>query len=372
MPYQSLLHRTAHLLEVSADAVGARLRHRFGYDDPLRIQPFRGYGNERIVRLGGRVLADPAARHPRERDEFGPLDNLGEMLRRYVTDEVDHARIQIELGGVTEEVVSDAEGYLDVSMDAPRLDQDRLWHEVRFRLLEPAQDDDAPVEFVGEVQIPRRARLGIISDLDDTVVRTGANRFLKHWRTVLLNNAQTRTPFDGVATFYRALQAGEDDALCNPIFYLSSSPWNLYDLFERFMALHEIPPGTLMLADYGIDERKFLHGGHRDHKSESIRRVLEDFPELGFVLVGDTGQCDVEIYADLAREFSERIEAIYIRDVTTEARDREVDAVAESLEEAGVPMLRVADSLAAARDACERGFIEGRDVDQVREAVERG
>lgn len=372
MPYRNLLHRGAHLLEASFDAVSARLRHRLGYDDPLHIATYRGYGNGRIVRLGARVLADPAARHPRPGEPLGPLDNLTAMLRRYATDEVPGARVRVQLGDICEEVLTDHEGYLDLAVDMPTsLPDDALWHEVRFELLEPLADEQQERVFCGQVQLPREPRLLVVSDLDDTVVHTGANRLLKYWRTVLFNNAGTRIPFGGVASFYRGLQAGTDGAPRNPIFYLSASPWNFYDLFEHFLALHDIPAGTLLLTDLGIDERKLVRPAHRDHKGESLRRVLSDFPDVPVVLIGDSGQCDPEIYAELAREQPDRIAAIYIRDITAAARDRQVDRIAAQLRELGVPLCRVADSLDAARHACEHGLIDERALRAVEDEIAR-
>ena len=72
----------------------------------------------------------------------------------------------------------------------------------------------------------------MISDIDDTIVRTGATSLLMMLRVVLLSNAHTRLPFQGVAAFYGALARGASGQDSNPLFYVSSSPWNLYDVLS--------------------------------------------------------------------------------------------------------------------------------------------
>src|SRR5205085_9087259 len=88
------------------------------------------------------------------------------------------------------------------------------------------------------------AAFGVISDLDDTVIQSRVANFLQAVRTVMLGNARTRLPFPGVAAFYDALEKGKDGKRSNPIFYVSSSPWNLHDLISEFIRLQEIPEGV--------------------------------------------------------------------------------------------------------------------------------
>ena len=94
-----------------------------------------------------------------------------------------------------------------------------------------------------EVLIPdASAAVGIISDIDDTVLQSSITDWKTAAQLTFLGNARTRKPLLGVAKLYAALQAG-----VNPLFYVSSSPWNLYDLLEDFMRLNEIPPGPIFL-----------------------------------------------------------------------------------------------------------------------------
>ncbi|WP_207955706.1 phosphatase domain-containing protein [Rubrobacter marinus] len=230
------------------------------------------------------------------------------------------------------------------------------WHPVEVELLETS---GAEARASGRVLVPNGARFGVISDLDDTVIQTGVTSLLKMLRTALLHNAHTRLPFEGVTHFYRALQG---DA--NPIFYVSSSPWNLYDLLEDFLDVHGVPAGPLFLKDWSPMALK----GHEQHKLGVIRTLLATYPDLPFVLVGDSGEQDPEIYRTVVRENPGRIAAVYIRDVTTAERDVVVHAIARQVRSFGVEMLLVPNTAAAAEHAADRGLISPDALPKIRRA----
>ena len=181
---------------------------------------------------------------------------------------------------------------------------------------------------------PPSARLAVISDVDDTVVPTGAARLLRLARNLVVHNAHSRVPFPGVAAFYRALAAG-CGAEGNPFLYLSSGPWNLYDLLAEAFRLHGLPAGALLLRDWGLGPLQTLPTRHRDHKLAAIRRTMELWPHLPFLLVGDSGQHDPEIYCEAAAEQRGRVLAVYIRDVGRHAERPAVAGIAERVAEAG-------------------------------------
>jgi phosphatidate phosphatase APP1 len=219
---------------------------------------------------------------------------------------------------------------------------------------------------------PPDATFGIISDVDDTVVATRAAHRLERTRIILLNDAHQRRPFPGVAALYRALARGPDGQGANPLFFLSRSPWNLYDLFHRFFALHHLPPAPLFLEDTAQLEPPSQALGGRVPKAERIRRLLELYPRLPFVLVGDSGQEDPEVYREVVRRFPGRIRAVFIRDVSSKAkRDREVERIVQEVCALGVPMRRSRDSVEIATHAAGTGLIAPDAVQAVREDCAR-
>jgi phosphatidate phosphatase APP1 len=176
-------------------------------------------------------------------------------------------------------------------------------------------------------------------------------------RTTFLNNARTRLPFAGVAEFYSSLQLGRNGKRNNPFFYVSSSPWNLYDLLKDFLDLNKIPAGPLLLRDFGLSGESVAGGGHMGHKFKEIKQIFDAYPHLNFVLVGDSGQEDPVIYQEVVKQFPNRVLAIYIRDVQLADREKIAVDISRSLAEHKVEMVVVDNTVEAAEHAAKAGLI---------------
>jgi len=352
----------AHLVvdvEETFDRLKYSLGEKLGGKEPVRIRPYRGFGTAEEIYLKGRVLE--GAELPPAGEEDNLWDNLVNTFKRFESDEIPYARLKARFAGDEIEVVADEEGFFEVVLH-PRqpLPAGQLWHTVALDLLEPLRPGHPPVSAVGEVFIPPPgAQFGVISDIDDTVVQTGAAHLLQMARTVFLGNARTRLPFKGVGAFYRALFQGTVPGAVNPLFYVSSSPWNLYGLLSEFFQIQDIPFGpVLFLRDWGISEEEILPLGHRNHKLSFIRRVLDLYRDLPFILIGDSGQEDPEIYAEVVDLYPGRIQAIYIRNVSKGlARPRAIEELAKRLTEAGSTLVLAEDTLPMAEHAAQQGWI---------------
>ena len=348
---------TRMLTEVESAVDWVRFRRRRA--GPFRIVPYRGHGTTETLYVRGRVLEGKPIPPASEHDSA--WRNLANTVRRLETDEVPAARVRALAGEATMETLADEEGYFEFAIDARTFTGGReVWRAVDLELLDPVAKDGSPCRSVARVLVPpEESKFGVISDIDDTVVKTDVTNLLRMLRLVFLTNARTRLPFDGVAAFYRALHRGEAGETTNPIFYVSSSPWNLYDLLHEVFEVHGIPAGPLFLKDYGIAREVLLSLGHREHKLRSIEHILETHPGLPFVLVGDSGQQDPEIYLEVARRYPGRVRVVYIREVSVgEARDTELAALTAEMAELGVEMLCIADTVAAARHAVSLDLID--------------
>ncbi len=355
--WRTVLREAAADVEGHFDELKHRLALRHGWLEPLQLQAYLGYGTPRRISLRGRVLRDRGIVDAADDDTL--WRHLLDMFRRFGSDEVPGARVRARVGESVLEVVTDQEGFFQFDHEpvAP-LPDDRLWHDVELELLQPRVGDRAAPRATGRVLVPMPgATYGVISDVDDTIVRTDATNLLLMARIVFLHNVHVRLPFKGVAAFYQALHRGADGASGNPLFYVSSSPWNLYDLLVHYLEVHDIPLGPLFLQDWGLEHDRVVKVGHREHKLAVIGRLLATYPALPFVLIGDSGQEDAEIYHQVVVDHPGRVAAIYIRDVRHEERDRAVEAIAREVERLGAPMLLVEDTLAAARHAAEHGLI---------------
>jgi phosphatidate phosphatase APP1 len=353
-----------------------RARKRLGLFGPLQILPFRSHGTRERLVVSGRLLEregviydadEAAASEDATRARNGRLDNLRASIRRFRSDEIPDARIEVRFGPVRQEVVTDEEGFFRLELPLPE-PVEPGWKEVELELLESMAGSEG-IRAKAHVFVPSdEAEFGIISDVDDTVIRTRSTHRLRMIHTVLFNDARSRKPFPGVAAFYRALEQGPDGRGLNPIFYVSRSGWNLYDLLDAFFEVQDVPHGPLFLTDISLLEPKSKALGEGQDKLTRIRRLLETYPSLPFVLIGDSGQEDPEVYGTIVREHPGRIRAVYIRDVTGPRRDQEVQAQLEHLRALGVPALAVQDTCQAARHAVEQALISRSALPRIEEA----
>lgn len=319
----------------------------------------------------GRVLEDEGVfRAPHSNST---LRNLWLTFKRYETDEIGGARISWEGLGRSGEVKSDTSGYFRIQADGIGPDDaEGPWRPIRLRLERAAGYRFEAVETQGSVRIVSpHARFGIISDIDDTIIHTGAFKMLRHWRIVTANSPEARAAFPGVSRFYGALCEGVAGPETNPVFYVSSSPWNLADIFERFMALKDIPRGPMLLRSLSDDALGWLLRRHRGHKAEMIDRVMADYPTLGFVLIGDSGQKDASVYASAVERHPGRVIAVHIHDVRPRgAASGVVEAELKRIEAMGVPTTLGRTLEAAANQAEDAGFVAVGTREAVRAEIE--
>ena len=340
MPTRRRLHRTLDTVDRELDRLV-----RPSATARAVISPYRGFGRGRELLVRGRVLLE---RNITRATGAEPLwRSVVNTWRRFSSAELAGVKVRADYRDAVVETVTDEEGYFQVRLEPKELAEHTLWHEVGLQL-----PDRGAVTAVAHVMLPSEAaKFAVISDIDDTVVVTNATSLLGMARSVL-RNAAGRMPFEGVSDLYRALHR---DA--NPIFYVSSSPWNMYELLHDFMHLNGIPHGPMFLQDWGIDESTFLIASHETHKLRQIDTILEYYPDMKFVLIGDSGQHDPEIYLQVIRAHRERILAAFIRDVTPDLRDQAVARIIEESNAAGVEMLYVPDSSAALQHARRIGLV---------------
>ena len=136
----------------------------------------------------------------------------------------------------------------------------------------------------------------------------------------------------------------------------SSSPWNFYDVISDFLDAQKIPAGPLLLRDYDLSSALPWQGGH---KSAHIREILDAYPWLRFILIGDSGHEDPEIYSQLAVEYGARIMAVYIRNVSrTDARSSAIKLLSERVAASGSTLVLADDTLTVAKHAAAHGWID--------------
>jgi len=328
--------------------------------DPVQIVTFHSYGTANHLYIKGRTIQDEGI----DLSKTGFLNLLWNSWKRFETDKVKNAKLILKLAdGRTLETVSDSQGYflIDAMIEnlLPLTDAEGWLHysisfaeEIKGRKIQQNNN------FKGEILIPSEgAKFGVISDIDDTILHTGLTSFFK-WAVVkntFFKRAEKRIPLEGAAAFYHQLHDGKSGSDCNPVFYVSHSPWNLYRYLEIFLQKNNFPKGPILLRDF-VNPFAKKYKPEKPQKQKEIINILKTYPQMSFILIGDSGEHDPDIYIEIAETHPERILAIYLRNVNHKRKMLRVKGLFEKYET--VPVLLVENSKAAVAHAREMGFIQ--------------
>ncbi|MEP3422481.1 MAG: phosphatase domain-containing protein [Erythrobacter sp.] len=324
---------------------------------PIRVQPFFGFRNADRLWLNARALR---SREPVfEKRSF--WRDFATMVGQYMSHEVADITVEIEYqtpnGQIMRQTaISGSEGYVrfDLAIDdnSPQPERTR-WEKARL-----FWKADGNHENVAEAHIlspGTHTQFGVISDIDDTILETGITgnirAIARNWRRILTQMPADRTVVPGASAFYAAIggnpagsrePASAIDALVpqarvRPVFYVSSSPWNLFSYLVTFKRSRGLPIGPVMLRDWGFNRQTLGKEGHGTHKVEAIHRILTTFPHLRFALIGDDTQKDLAAFGATAAAFPSRIAAVFIRSVSGEPLNDEQLQAKDILNKAGVP-----------------------------------
>jgi phosphatidate phosphatase APP1 len=224
--------------------------------------------------------------------------------RSFTSVPVNDVAVTIGIAGVERRVTADRGGVVDVRLD---IDLSPGWHMITIRT-----DESDPIEapvFIVDTSV----QFGIISDVDDTVMVTALPRpFLAAWNTFVLDE-HARRPVPGMAVLYERLTRNNPGA---PVVYLSTGAWNVAPTLTRFLSRNLYPAGPLLLTDWGPTHDRWFRSG-TDHKRETLERLADEFPDVRWLLVGDDGQHDEELYRAFVGSHPENVRAVAIRQLST-------------------------------------------------------
>jgi phosphatidate phosphatase APP1 len=270
-----------------------RLRQR-GWRDT--IVPYAGYGTASWVRVMARVLL-------RQSEQRAGRVRAVRGWRSFATLPVADEVVVVDVGDRQHEVRTDRGGYIDVVVEA---DLEPGWRSIRLRRA-GADQVEAPVRILAP-----DVRFAVVSDIDDTVMVTALPRpLLAAWNTFVLDE-YARAPVPGMAVLYERLVTTHPEA---PVFYLSTGAWNVAPALTRFLSRNLYPFGPLLLTDWGPTTDRWLRSGQA-HKRATLERLAAEFPDVRWLLVGDDGQHDREIYDDFVASHPDNVAAVAIRQLS--------------------------------------------------------
>lgn len=327
-------------IEVRFDRVAERFFRALGWQE--RVIPYTAYGDGSFVRVLGRVVLAPRFANTQ-------LGKAAESFlrrrgwRNFFTAVCVHARYTIKVGQTEATGTTDRGGYID--------------HRVRNHGLEPGwqtaqvQTAQSPPSTVPIHVIGPDVTFGIVSDVDDTILTTMLPRpMVAAWNSFLRIEA-TRQAVPGMAQFYKQVLRRHPGS---PVIYLSTGAWNTHGFLSRFIARHRYPTGAMLLTDWGPTNTGWFRSGPA-HKRAALLQLAVDFPRIRWLLVGDDGQHDPEVYGDFAASNPHQVAGIAIRQLTPTEQILAHGTVEplddESDQPVGIPVIRAADGRGLQRQA---------------------
>ena len=261
-----------------------------------QVIPFRGYGSTQSIRVLARVVM---AEKP---DPSEPTPKKIRGWRSFTSPPVPFAEVSIRVDGQSLRVQADRGGVIDSTLS---VSLEPGWHDIWFRV-----GDGLAVR--GRVfVVADDQKIGVICDVDDTVMVTALPRpFLAAWNS-FVRDEHARRPVPGMAVLLERIVRQYNGC---PVIYLSTGAWNVQPTLNRFMKRHLFPMGSLLLTDWGPTTDRFFRSGLQ-HKKDSLERLAEDFPHIKWIMIGDDGQHDEDLYSDFAMSHPDNVRAIAIREL---------------------------------------------------------
>jgi len=332
----------------------------------MHVTVHRGYVVGDQVRVHLQVLEQPAV--PEAGQGLPFYDVAEQNVRRYAALGLPQVDVRVSVQDVAVTVSTERRGYAAVTLTVPGLTAG--WHRVHATVDESDTMDE--VRGRGRVVVPDpQAPFAVISDIDDTVLRSRVTEGLTAMLRTMVGDANSRDAVPGMASFYRGLNRGpaaaESGVAALPsFFYVSTGSWAMYPLLTKFLQGRGFPRGPLFLTDWGPTDRYIVRSG-AEHKRNAIGRLLNGYPDTRFVLVGDSGQGDPEVYLEFAGSHPHQVAAVLVVDVGPHLAERAEQLTARAMEAQanGVEFHLVRDAFHAAQVAHELGFCDVATLDDV-------
>ena len=298
---QDVMHRAARI-EDRFHAYREKRARKRGY--AVTVVPYPGYGTTEWVRVLCRVLL---TRNPRPGSRAAKkMQKRSESVRgwrSFTSVPINEVSVTIAINGYETTVLADRGGVVDVQLPMKLTPGE---HIVRIH------SEDSEVAEATIYVISPTASVGLVCDVDDTVMVTALPRpFLAAWNSFVLDE-HARVPTPGMAVFLSRVARIEQGM---PVVYLSTGAWNVAPTLRRFLGRNLYPQGTLLLTDWGPTHDRMFRSG-RQHKETQLRRLASEFPHVKWILVGDDGQHDESIYAAFEKDVPTSVKAVAIRQLS--------------------------------------------------------
>ena len=315
------------------------------------LKLYRGYGHTHDMVLFGHVLKGSLKTVPPS--SYNAFANLYHLLQLFFVNPIGKRTVTTTWQGQTINAISEDDGFFILEWQAAESTPAGT-HHLPVTLQNAATD----TEKKGEIVVPHLTQYAFISDIDDTVMVSHSATSFKRMKELLFKSPAQRKVFEDVALHYQLLALSHTiPTQPNPFFYVSSSEWNLYDYLDTFFTLNKLPNGSFLLSQIKKWYQLFKTGKTKhEGKLLRINRLFVHFPKQRFVLFGDNSQSDPSIYETLTKKYSDRIAAVYIRNVA-KANEAATAEILKKIKARNIAVLQFTHSGEAIAHSKEIGLI---------------
>lgn len=166
-------------------------------------------------------------------------------------------------------------------------------------------------KFKGKVFCVPPTGVSVISDIDDTIKVTNSTS-----KKELLKNTFLKefAPVPGMAKLYQNWKTAYQNCFFH---FVSASPYQLYEELDDFCRSEGFPEATFHLKTIRPKDKTLLQlfADPIEYKRQQIEGIMQKYPKRTFVLVGDSGEKDPEVYAEVYRNFPGQVDSIWIRNI---------------------------------------------------------
>jgi len=283
-----------------------RVSNNLKGDDNIEI--YTAYGNTNQLLISGRALV-------KEKNQFvdentSGFSNFLSIVDFFFSNEIENPSIIVDVAGQRWSFTGDDAGYFELDIPSS-LGFAQGYEEVNLTL-----EDNTFTHTTKANIIPNKKFVGIISDIDDTVIVSDVTSKVDLVYNTFWRNYTQREVVPNMATKFKTILAENTNEAPSKLFFISGSPNQLFTPIEKFLELHNFPEHTLIL--------KKIQGDNSDslltqitYKTKKIERLIKLYPKMTWVLFGDSGEKDEEIYTAIKEKYPTKIKEFYIRNVET-------------------------------------------------------
>ncbi len=297
-----------------------------------KIIGYRGIANTRHIKITGHAFEKHKVRVPSPLHDR--IRNFRQTIRRYRLKPLKFMEVKVQIDGITSQTIrTNEQGFFTSILKHEDTNPGWFDYELSWKRNEKV--------FKSQFFRPSENETGVISDIDDTVLVSHSTRTLRKLSLVLFRNAYSRKTIPFIKHWEGHIHDLNKDIHPDGYFYVSNSEWNLYDFLQDFFEINKLPKGVFFLQNLKKGLRDLVSTGrvHSNHKFNNINFLFQFYPMKSFILIGDNGQKDMDIYEKISSLYPWRIKGIMIRKLPYVKNEHRIQGFQEYLEKQKIPFL---------------------------------